>query len=100
MDEMFELVGKWGGLVIMAGLFVWTYLQDKTKNANLLKELAKTNEDNARAIEALVESNKNIATSLELLKNGMNKLDEKADRNHDAVLQNCKGCCYTENASK
>lgn len=100
MDEVFELVGKWGGLIIMAGLFVWTYLQDKTKNANLLKELAKTNEDNARAIEALVESNKNIATSLELLKNGMNKLDEKADRNHDAVLQNCKSCCYTENASK
>lgn len=100
MDEVFELVGKWGGLIIMAGLFVWTYLQDKTKNANLLKELAKTNEDNARAIEALVESSKNIATSLELLKNGMNKLDEKADRNHDAALQNCKGCCYTENASK
>lgn len=84
----------------MAGLFVWTYLQDKTKNANLLKELAKTNEDNARAIEALVESNKNIATSLELLKNGMNKLDEKVDRNHEAVLQNCKGCCYTDSAIK
>lgn len=76
----------------MAGLFVWTYLQDKTKNANLLKELAKTNEDNARAIDALVESNKNIATSLELLKNGMNKLDEKVDRNHDAVLRTCGSC--------
>lgn len=92
MDEVFELVGKWGGLIIMAGLFVWTYLQDKTKNANLLKELAKTNEDNARAIEALVESNKNIATSLEIIKGSLTQLEDKADRNHEAVLRTCGSC--------
>ena len=96
MDEVFELVGKWGGLIIMAGLFVWTYLQDKTKNANLLKELAKTNEDNARAIEALVESNKNIATSLEIIKGSLTQLEDKADRNHEAVLRTCGRCRVKE----
>lgn len=80
----------------MAGLFVWTYLQDKTKNANLLKELAKTNEDNARAIEALVESNKNIATSLEIIKGSLTQLEDKADRNHEAVLRTCGSCRLKE----
>lgn len=87
MEEIMEIVGKWGGLVIMAGLFVWVFIQDRNKNTKLLEELSKTNSDNSRAVEALVESNKNIATSLEIIKGSLVGLSEKADRNYEEILK-------------
>lgn len=71
----------------MAGLFVWVFVQDRSKNSKLLEELSKTNSDNSRAIEALVESNKNIATSLEIIKGSLVNLDEKADRNYEKLVE-------------
>jgi len=90
MEEIIEIVGKWGGLVIMAGLFVWVFIQDRNKNSKLLEELSKTNADNSRAIEALVESNKNIATSLEIIKGSLVDLSDKADRNYEEILKQDK----------
>lgn len=90
MEEIIEIVGKWGGLVIMAGLFVWVFIQDRNKNTKLLEELSKTNADNSRAIEALVESNKNIATSLEIIKGSLVDLSDKADRNYEEILKQDK----------
>ena len=90
MEEIMEIVGKWGGLVIMAGLFVWVFVQDRNKNTKLLEELSKTNSDNSRAVEALVESNKNIATSLEIIKGSLVVLSDKADRNYEEILKQAK----------
>ena len=90
MEEIMETVGKWGGLVIMAGLFVWVFVQDRNKNTKLLEELSKTNSDNSRAVEALVESNKNIATSLEIIKGSLVDLSDKADRNYEEILKQAK----------
>ena len=90
MEEIMEIVGKWGGLVIMAGLFVWVFVQDRNKNTKLLEELSKTNADNSRAVEALVESNKNIATSLEIIKGSLVDLSDKADRNYEEILKQAK----------
>lgn len=90
MEEIMEIVGKWGGLVIMAGLFVWVFVQDRNKNTKLLEELSKTNSDNSRAVEALVESNKNIATSLEIIKSSLVDLSDKADRNYEEILKQAK----------
>ena len=90
MEEIMEIVGKWGGLVIMAGLFVWVFIQDRNKNTKLLEELSKTNSDNARAIDALVESNKNIATSLEIIKGTLVDVSDKADRNYEEILKQAK----------
>ena len=90
MEEIREIVGKWGGLVIMAGLFVWVFVQDRNKNTKLLEELSKTNSDNSRAVEALVESNKNIATSLEIIKGSLVDLSDKADRNYEEILKQAK----------
>lgn len=87
MDGIFESVGKYGGLVIMAGLFVWVFVQDRNKNTKLLEELSKTNSDSSRAVDALVESNKNIATSLEIIKGSLVNLDEKADRNYEKLVE-------------
>ena len=90
MEEIMEIVGKWGGLVIMAGLFVWVFIQDRNKNTKLLEELSKTNSDNSRAIEALVESNKNIATSLDIIKGALVNVSDKADRNYEEILKQAK----------
>lgn len=90
MEEIVEIVGKWGGLVIMAGLFVWVFIQDRNKNTKLLEELSKTNADSSRAIEALVESNKNIATSLEIIKGALVNVNDKADRNYEEILKQAK----------
>ena len=86
MEEVVELVGKFGGLVILAALFVWVFIQDRNKNTKLLEELAKTNADNSRAVDALVESNKNIATSLEIIKGSLGTIDDKVDRNYEKLL--------------
>lgn len=48
----------------MAALFVWVFIQDKTKNNKML-------EDNTKMLQVLTESNNNIAKSLELLQKSM-----------------------------
>ena len=85
MEGIAEAVSKFGGLVILAALAVWLIIQDRTKNTKLLEELTKTNADNSRAIDALVESNKNIATSLELLKGSLGQANEKLDKTYDEL---------------
>lgn len=85
MEEIAEAISKFGGLVILATLAVWLIIQDRTKNTKLLEELTKTNADNSRAIDALVESNKNIATSLELLKGSLGQANEKLDKTYDEL---------------
>ena len=85
--ENLETISRVGGLVVMAGLFVWAYIQDHKKNTKLLEELSKTNADNSRAVEALVESNKNIATSLEIIKGALVNVSDKADRNYEEILK-------------
>ena len=96
MEEVAEGISKFGGLVILAALAVWLIIQDRTKNTKLLEELTKTNEDNSRAIDALVESNKNIATSLELLKGSLGQANEKLDKTYDE-LEMIKISCQIKN---
>lgn len=92
MEEIAELIARYGGLIIMASLFVWVFIQDRSKNTKLLEELSKTNADNSRAIDALVESNKNIATSLEIIKGSLEQTESKIDRTYDELLKT-KECC-------
>lgn len=66
----------------MAGLFVWVFVQDKTKNSKLLEE-------NTKMLETLSKSNDNIAKSLDLIQNNMIALDSKADRNYSEIVK-CK----------
>lgn len=65
----------------MAGLFVWVFVQDKTKNSKLLEE-------NTKMLDTLAKSNDNIAKSLDLIQNNMITIDQKVDRNYEHVV-NC-----------
>lgn len=64
----------------MAGLFIWVFIQDKTKNNKLL-------EDNANMLKTLAQSNDNIAKSLDIITNNLLTIDKKIDRNYEADLK-------------
>lgn len=71
----------------MAGLFIWVFIQDKTKNNQL-------QEDNNTMLKILVdnqknitESNNNIAKSLEIISNNLVTIDKKIDRNYEVEIK-------------
>lgn len=67
----------------MAGLFVWVFVQDKTKNTKLLEEIKEV-------VKALTVSNENIAKSLEIISSNCSSVDKKIDRNYEAILKGGK----------
>ena len=76
VSEIVQAVFQYGGTVIMAGLFVWVFVQDKTKNNKLL-------ENNTEMLQTLTQSNNNIAKSLDIISNNLITLDKKVDRNYE-----------------
>ena len=79
LKEVIQATFQYGGTVIMAVLFVWVFFQDRTKNNKLL-------EDNAKMLESLSRSNDNIAKALDIISNNLLTLDDKADRNYEAII--------------
>ena len=79
IGEIIQAVFQYGGTVIMAVLFVWVFIQDKTKNNKLL-------ENNTEMLKALTESNNNIAKSLDIISNNLVTIDKKIDRNYEVEV--------------
>lgn len=75
------------GTVLMAGLFVWVFVNDKTKinkleeENNQMLKLLTNNQKN------IAESNNNIAKSLEIISSNLITLDVKADRNYQELTK-------------
>ena len=80
IKEVADAIFKYGGTVIMAVLFIWVFIQDKTKNNKLL-------EDNSAMLKVLTESNNNIAKSLDIISNNLVTIDNKIDRNYELELK-------------
>lgn len=80
LKDVVQIVFQYGGTVIMAALFVWVFIQDKTKNNKLL-------ENNTEMLKALTESNNNIAKSLDIISNNLVVIDNKTDRNYQEMLK-------------
>lgn len=80
MEEIIQATFQYGGTVIMAGLFVWVFIQDKTKNNKLL-------ENNTEMLQTLTQSNNNIAKSLDIISNNLVVIDNKVDRNYQESLR-------------
>ena len=85
LAEIIKVLFQYGGTLIMAALFVWVFIQDKTKNNKML-------EDNTQMLKVLTESNNNIAKSLDIIANNLVNLDGKVDRNYQESLKNRKSC--------
>jgi peptidoglycan hydrolase CwlO-like protein len=78
MKDILELVGSFGGLVVMAGLFVWSYFKDKSKNDKMLERIDKSNENMANSVIA-------INKTVEVLKEYLITHDERAKKLEDDV---------------
>lgn len=78
--EVIKAIFQYGGTLIMAALFVWVFIQDKTKNNKML-------EDNSQMLKVLTESNNNIAKSLDIIASNLVTLDSKVDRNYQELLK-------------
>ena len=78
--EVIKAIFQYGGTLIMAALFVWVFIQDKTKNNKML-------EDNTQMLKVLTESNKNIAKSLDIIASNLVTIDSKVDRNYQELLK-------------
>jgi hypothetical protein len=78
--EILKAIFQYGGTLIMAALFVWVFIQDKTKNNKML-------EDNTQMLKVLTESNNNIAKSLDIIANNLVNIDSKVDRNYQETLK-------------
>lgn len=85
--EIIGLVFQYGGTVVMAGLFVWVFIQDKTKNSKLLEENTKMLQTLNNSFQTLSKSNDNIAKSLDLIQNNMVTIDSKVDRNYTEIVK-------------
>ena len=81
ISEIIAAIFQYGGTVIMAGLFVWVFVEDKKKNTKML-------EDNTKMLQTLSESNNNIAKSLDIISNNLVTIDNKVDRNYEQELKN------------
>lgn len=78
--DVFQSIFQYGGTVVMAFLFVWVFIQDKTKNNKML-------EDNTQMLKVLTESNNNIAKSLDIIATNLVTIDSKVDRNYQETLK-------------
>lgn len=78
--EVIKAIFQYGGTLIMAALFVWVFIQDKTKNNKML-------EDNTQMLKVLTESNNNIAKSLDIIASNLVTIDSKVDKNYQELLK-------------
>lgn len=88
IKEIAQLLFQYGGTVIMAVLFIWVFITDKTKNNKLEEEnnsMLKLLTDNQKN---LTDSNNNIAKSLEIISNNLVTIDKKIDRNYEVEIKN------------
>lgn len=79
IKDVIQAMFQYGGTVIMAVLFVWVFFQDRTRNNALLEEIREL-------VKTIKISNENISQTLDLLQSGCEKLDDKVDRNYEAII--------------
>lgn len=87
MEETLQLIQSFGGLVILSGLFVWQWIEEK-------KTSKEEKSNNQKILKELANSNQNIAESLNLLKisidiqsNEFKQHDERAIREFAEIKQ-------------
>ncbi len=80
IKEIGRLLFQYGGTVIMAGLFVWLFIQER-------KDLEKERENNNSVLQELSKSNNNIAESLNLLKTSMDNTNTEFKQHDERAIQ-------------
>jgi hypothetical protein len=73
MNDILTAISNYGVSIVIIGLFIWDWITNKKTNSETLKQIA--------------ESNKNIAKSLDIIQNNQLTLEQKVDRNYDALKE-------------
>lgn len=73
-----KMVGEYGIFIVLACLFIWYTIQDRIKNQALLEEIKEL-------VKTIKMSIENTSNTLELLQNGCERIDDKIDRNYEAI---------------
>lgn len=87
-EKLIIALFQYGGTVIMAALFIWVFVQDKTKNNKLQEDNNEMLKLLTESQKTLTESNNNIAKSLDIISNNLVTIDDKIDRNYEEELKN------------
>jgi hypothetical protein len=80
MTEFAQLVFNYGGTVILAALFVYMYIEDR-------KDRKDDKSNNAQVLKELSSSNSNIAESLNLLKTSIDNNTAEYRQHDDRAVQ-------------
>lgn len=76
MEEALNLIGSFGGLVTLAGLFVYSFLQDRKDNKKKQEEEVKREMQTQEMLRSVAQSNQNIAKSIDAINNTTDVLKE------------------------
>lgn len=79
-DKIVTAIFQYGGTIIMAALFIYVFFSDR-------KERNTTLEGNTKMLQALTQSNENIAKSLDIISNNLITIDKKIDRNYEVEIK-------------
>ena len=80
MEQVVQIILDAGGLVVLAGLFVFSWLQDRTKTNKTLEELSKSNKNIADALNIL-------KMSYDLQKEELVKQNTKLESIHEDIKE-------------
>lgn len=89
-SETITALFQYGGTVIMAALFIWVFVTDKTKNNKLQEDNNSMLKLLTESQKTMAESNNNIAKSLDIISNNLVTIDNKIDRNYQEELRHNK----------
>lgn len=87
MQEIAEIIFKYGGTVVLAVLFVYIFLQDRKQTEEEKKERNEQTKQNTELLGELAKSNDNIAKSLEIISKNTGTMSDKIDRNYCELLR-------------
>ncbi len=80
MEEIANLISNYGGLVILACLFIYVFLEDR-------KDRKEDKANNTQVLKELSNSNCNIAESLNLLKTSIDNNTAEYRQHDDRAIQ-------------
>lgn len=90
ITETIKLIFQYGGTIVMAALFVWVFVTDKTKNNKAIESNTQMLQALTESNKALTESNNNIAKALDIISSNLLIIDHKADRNYEEIMKGGK----------
>lgn len=80
MEEIANLIMNYGVSIIIVALFIWDWVSNKKDVKKTLNAIQESNENIASCLIEMKQSNANISKSLDLLQKSLDNQTEKIDK--------------------